>query len=58
MFTLHPAGGQIGPDQSQTINVDCIAETLGTVEEVSMLTCTPLKHVSWLRVIAETCSMM
>lgn len=34
MFTLHPAGGQVGVGQSQTINIDCVAESLGKIEEV------------------------
>ena len=34
MFTLHPAGGQVVVGQSQTINIDCVAESLGKIEEV------------------------
>jgi len=34
MFTLHPAGGVVAVGQSQTINIDCVAEPLGKTEEV------------------------
>ena len=34
MFTLHPAGGIIAAGSSQTINIDCVAETQGKIEEV------------------------
>lgn len=34
MFTIHPAGGSITPNQSQTVNIDCVAESLGKTEEV------------------------
>jgi hypothetical protein len=35
MFTIFPAFGQVLPNNHQTINVECIAETAGKCEEVS-----------------------
>lgn len=34
LFTVYPAVGTIGPGNTQNITVDCIAETLGKVEEL------------------------
>ena len=34
MFTLHPAGATVAVGQSQTISIDCVAESLGKTEEV------------------------
>lgn len=40
MFTLHPAGQFIAAGQSQTISVDCVAESLGKIEEVCNISVT------------------
>ena len=46
MFTVAPATGMVGPGQSQTITVDCIAEKPGKHDEVLYTYVYP--HILWL----------
>ena len=58
VFSIAPAYGAVGPGQTQTINVDCVAERAGKHEEVRVMGefCSMPFHPSiYLSVLCGTC---